>query len=55
MIEACKQASIKLMIAYRIQYEPYNRMVRDMVRSKRFGTIKFVDLVNAHRQGDPNH
>ncbi|HJU04765.1 MAG TPA: Gfo/Idh/MocA family oxidoreductase [Nitrospiraceae bacterium] len=55
MIAVCERANLKLMIAYRIQYEPYNRMVRDMVRTKRCGTIKFVDLVNAHRQGDPNH
>lgn len=55
MIAMCERANIKLMIAYRIQYEPYNRMVKDMVRNKRFGTVKFVDLVNAHRQGDPDH
>ena len=52
MIRACERANKKLMIAYRIQYEPMNRMARDMVRQKQFGAIKFIELVNAQRQGD---
>jgi predicted dehydrogenase len=54
MIEACERASTRLMIAYRIQYEPYNRMVRDMVRRRQFGQVKFIEAVNAQRQGNPN-
>ena len=34
MIAACKMAERKLMIAYRIQYEPYNRIVQSYVRSE---------------------
>lgn len=51
MIRACERANKKPMIAYRIQYEPMNRMARDMVRQKQFGAIKFIELVNAQRQG----
>ncbi len=55
MIAACKKANRKLMIAYRIQYEPFNRMVKEMVRSKSIGAVKQIDLVNVQNQGDPNH
>ena len=34
MIEACKKADKKLMIAYRIQYEPNNRLMQKWVREK---------------------
>ena len=54
MIAACRKADRKLMIAYRIQYEPYNRMAQKMVREKRFGQVKMIDAVNSQRQGDPN-
>ncbi len=42
------------MIAYRIQYEPHNRLARDLVRQKRFGPAKLIQSVNAQRQGEPN-
>ena len=51
MIQACERANKKLMIAYRIQYEPNNRMMREMARGKQFGAVKFISLVNAQRQG----
>ncbi len=37
MVDACAAAGVKLMVAYRIQYEPYNRRVMSMVRSRAFG------------------
>jgi predicted dehydrogenase len=54
MIAACKQAGRHLMIAYRIQYEPYNRMVQRYVREQKFGRVKFIESVNTQNQGDPN-
>ncbi len=39
-------AQRKLMIAYRCQYEPYNREVLRMVREKTFGPARFIDAVN---------
>ena len=54
MIAACQKAGKKLMIAYRIQYEPYNRRVREMIKNKLFGEIKLIESVNGQRQGDPS-
>ena len=33
MVEACRQANVKLMVAYRIQYEPYNLRARKLYES----------------------
>ena len=52
MIAACEGAKRKLMVAYRIQYEPHNRLAREMVRQKRFGPTKLIQSVNAQRQGE---
>ena len=55
MIDACKRANRKLMIAYRIQYEPYNRYVREQIRKNTFGNVKFVEAVNAQSSANPKH
>ncbi len=52
MVDACKKAQRKLMIAYRCQYEPYNREVLRMVREQAFGPARFIDAVNVQNQGD---
>lgn len=54
MIAACKKAARKLMIAYRIQYEPSNALMRRFVRERKYGAVKFIDSVNGQMQGDPN-
>ncbi len=53
MIDACKKANVKLMIAYRIQYEPKNKFVKDWVRKKEKGNTKLIEAVNTQNQGDP--
>jgi predicted dehydrogenase len=53
MIDACKAAGRKLMIAYRMQYEPYNREVIRRVRAKELGDLKFITADNGQNQGDP--
>ncbi|HEY0791435.1 MAG TPA: Gfo/Idh/MocA family oxidoreductase [Chthoniobacterales bacterium] len=53
MITACKVENRKLMIAYRIQYEPHNRMVQRSVRNGAFGPVKLIEAVNGQNQGDP--
>jgi len=53
MIDACKRANRKLMIAYRIQYEPHNRFVRQAVRDQRFGKITLIEGHNGQNVGDP--
>ncbi len=53
MIEAGERAKKWLMIAYRIQYQPHNRLARDYVRKKQFGEVKYIEAINGQRQGDP--
>lgn len=55
MIAACQQAKVKLMVAYRIQYEPYNRAVRDMVRGNKFGKPKYIQAQNSQSSANPDH
>ncbi|RYU80104.1 Gfo/Idh/MocA family protein [Hymenobacter persicinus] len=50
MIEACEKAGKKLMIAYRIQYEPLNRQVFELVRNKTYGKVKWIEAVNTQNQ-----
>jgi predicted dehydrogenase len=53
MVDACRAAQRKLMVAYRCQYEPYNREVLRMVREQVLGPARFIDAVNTQNQGDP--
>ncbi|HUC82796.1 MAG TPA: Gfo/Idh/MocA family oxidoreductase, partial [Flavisolibacter sp.] len=46
MIDACKKAAKKLMIAYRIQYEPKNRMVMKWVRNNKWGKVRLIEMFN---------
>jgi len=46
MVEACKQAGVKLMVAYRIQYEPFNRRAMEFVREKKFGRLLAYHGIN---------
>ncbi|RAJ95922.1 putative dehydrogenase [Larkinella arboricola] len=55
MIDACKKADRKLMVAYRIQYEPNNRMIRQMVQDQKYGTVKFIEAVNNQNSANPQH
>jgi predicted dehydrogenase len=55
MISACRNANVKLMIAYRIQYEPHNRKLRDLVRDKTFGVPKFIESSNSQSSANPAH
>lgn len=55
MIDACAKAGRKLMVAYRIQYEPHNRYLRQLVRAKQYGAPKFLELHNAQVQANPAH
>jgi len=46
MVEVCRQAKVKLMVAYRIQYEPYNLHVKQLVRDKTHGRLVAYHGVN---------
>jgi len=50
MIAACKKAGKQLMIAYRIQYEPLNRMAQRLVRAKTYGATKLIQMMNCQNQ-----
>jgi predicted dehydrogenase len=54
MIDACRHAQRKLMIAYRIQYEPNNRKIKQMARNRQYGQIKLIEAANTQRQGTPD-
>ncbi len=54
MIAACEAAHVRLMVAYRIQYEPNNRYLVDMVRTGKLGTIGAVHSINTQNMAAPN-
>ena len=43
MIAACKAANVKLMIAYRMQYEPLYLKAREMIRSGALGKLVVIE------------
>ena len=51
MVAACEAAGVKLMVAYRCQYEPYNRRAIDLVRSGTYGTARIIEACNTQVQG----
>ncbi len=53
MISACNAANVKLMIAYRSQYEPYDKALVKMIRSGKLGKLKQFISTNSQNQGDP--
>ncbi len=53
MIAACKAAGKKLMVAYRIQYEPNNRQMMQFTRQQKFGKVKVITSTNVQNIGDP--
>ena len=53
MINACRTADRKLMIAYRCQYEVINRELARRARAGELGDIQLIEAVNTQNQGDP--
>jgi predicted dehydrogenase len=53
MIAACARANVKLMIAYRCQYEPYNRELARLSRSGEFGRPRMITAFNGQTTGLP--
>ena len=46
MINACRAAKTKLMIAYRCQYEPVNLEAIEIIKQGRLGTIQAIESAN---------
>lgn len=51
MVEACRAARVKLMIAYRCQYEAFNREAIRLIRSGELGRPRVLEAVNTQVQG----
>ena len=55
IINACKEAGVKLGIGYRLHSEPYTQEVMRYVKEKTFGDILYVNAEAAYRStGNPN-
>jgi len=50
MIDACKAANKKLMIAYRCQYEPTNLRAVQLIRDGKLGTIQAIESANGFKE-----
>jgi predicted dehydrogenase len=46
MIDACRTNNVKLMIAYRCQYEPVNLKAIELIRSGTIGTVQAIESAN---------
>ncbi|MGH8640594.1 MAG: Gfo/Idh/MocA family protein, partial [Burkholderiales bacterium] len=53
MIDAATAASRKLMVAYRVRYEPYNQEMIRMAREQELGPIKVIEAGIGFNIGDP--
>ncbi|MEM8846241.1 MAG: Gfo/Idh/MocA family oxidoreductase [Bacteroidota bacterium] len=55
IIEACKEAGVKLGMGYRLHSEPYTNEVKRYVREKTFGNVNFITAEAAYRStSSPN-
>lgn len=51
MVAACAAANVALMIAYRCQYEPFNRQAIRLARSGELGAVRLIEASNVQSQG----
>ena len=54
MIDASRLAQRKLMVAYRVRYEPFNQALIKVVRDKEFGPLKVVISDHGFNIGNPS-
>jgi glucose-fructose oxidoreductase len=53
MIAACKAAGVRLMIGYRLHYEPHDAEFARLARDKVFGIFMRMDGANGYRMNSP--
>ena len=53
MIDACNKANVKLMIAYRSQYEPNDVALVKMIKDGKLGKLRQFVATNSQNEGDP--
>ncbi len=54
MIDAGKKAGKKLMIAYRLHYEPYNQTMVEMSRKQAYGPVRVISAEDLQNTRAPN-
>ncbi len=54
MIDACKAANVKLLVGYRMHFEPYTLEIIRMRKAGDFGKILFFQGLSGFTIGDPN-
>jgi predicted dehydrogenase len=54
MIDACKAANVKLLVGYRLHFEPYTLEIIRMRKDDAFGKITFFQGLSGFVIGDPN-
>lgn len=54
MIAACRATNVRLMIAYRQQYEPMNRAIVKTIRAGKLGSLRSYVATLTQNQGDPS-
>ena len=52
MIAACRDADVRLMVAYRCQYEPHHHEIRRMARSRQHGAVKLIEATNTQNASE---
>jgi predicted dehydrogenase len=53
MVDACDKAGVKLLVGYRMHFEPKTLEIIRMRKAGEFGTIKFFQGLTGFRIGDP--
>ncbi|MFC4454448.1 Gfo/Idh/MocA family oxidoreductase [Deinococcus sonorensis] len=46
MVRACREAGVRLMTAYRIQYTPHHQLARELIERGELGRVKLINSVN---------
>ncbi|MET0300621.1 MAG: Gfo/Idh/MocA family oxidoreductase [Flavitalea sp.] len=54
MVDACKKANVKLLVGYRMHFEPKTLEIVRMRNAGEFGKIKFFQGLCGFKQGNPN-
>lgn len=54
MVDACKKANVKLLVGYRLHFEPKTLEIIRMRKSGEFGKVLFFDGLSGFRIGNPN-
>ena len=52
MVAACRDAGRRLMIAYRLQYEPTHRLLIETIRSGAHGPVQLIEATNLQNNAD---